>query len=53
MDTLPGDKHKITVEDAIEILRKSGLSVSKEQANEILSLLRIMAKIEVEQYLKR
>ena len=48
-----GDKKTITSEEAVEILRKSGMAVSKEQANEILKLLRILAKIEVELYLKR
>ncbi len=53
MENAPGSNNRITTEDAVDILRKSGLSVSKEQANEILTLLRILAKIEVEQYLKR
>jgi hypothetical protein len=53
MDNKPTDKKRITAEDAMAILRKSGLHVSMEQADEILALLRILAKIEVEQYLKR
>jgi len=53
MEKEPGDKKRITIDNAFEILNKSGMSVSKEQANEILTLLRILARIEVEQYLKR
>jgi len=53
MENKLGNKKTITSEDAVAMLRKSGMVVSKDQANEILALLRILAKIEVEQYLNK
>jgi hypothetical protein len=53
MENETGNKKTITTEDAVRILSDNGMSVSKEKANEILKLLRVLAKIEVEQYLKR
>jgi predicted Fe-Mo cluster-binding NifX family protein len=44
---------KITSEKAMEILKRNGLKVTVGQAQKILELLSVLAKIEVEQYLKR
>ena len=46
-------KRTITPEEAVEILRKSGLEVSIQDAKNILELLYILAKLEVDHYLKR
>jgi hypothetical protein len=46
-------KKKITPEEAVQILKKSGLDVSVEEAKNILQLLYILAKLEVDHYLKR
>ena len=40
-------------EKAVEMLKKKGMDVTVEQAKNILDLLYILAKLEVEQYLKR
>ena len=45
-------KSKITVERAIEMLGKRGLSVTQEQASEIIELLKALAKVEIDNYLK-
>ena len=46
-------KRKITPEQAVAILKKKGVHVTVEQAKNILELLYFLAKLEVDQYLKR
>jgi hypothetical protein len=47
------EKKNITPERAVEILRKSGMIVSIKEAKEILDLLTILAKLEVQKHLKK
>lgn len=47
------EKKYITPEKAVEILRKSGMIVTMKEAEEILHLLTILAKLEVQQQLKK
>ena len=51
MEQRPVEIKSITPERAVEMLRLSGLEVTTEQAREILALLSVLAKLEVEQYL--
>lgn len=44
---------RIKPEKAVEILKQKGFHVTVDQAKNILDLLYILAKLEVEQYLKR
>lgn len=44
---------KIAPEKAVEILKKSGLNVSVEQAKIILEMLNKLANIAVSQYLRK
>ncbi len=44
---------KIKPEQALELLRKSGLEISLEQATAILQFLQMMAGIMVMEYLKK
>jgi hypothetical protein len=44
---------RIKPEKAVEILKQKGFNVTIDQAKNILDLLYILAKLEVEQYLKR
>ena len=53
MDRLTAKKKKITPEEAVQILKKSGLEVTVHEAKNILELLYILAKLEVDHYLKR
>jgi len=45
------EKRNITPEQAIKILQKNGIEVNEKQAEEILELLFILAKLEVQNYL--
>lgn len=53
MDNKTAKKSKITPEEAAQILKKSGLEVTVQEAKNILELLYILAKLEVDHYLKR
>jgi hypothetical protein len=46
-------KSKITPEKAVEILKENGVQVTVDQAKNILELLYFLAKLEVDQYLKK
>lgn len=46
------EKRKITPEMAVKILRKNGIEIDEKQVAEVLDLLFILAKLEVENYLK-
>ncbi|MGY4539950.1 hypothetical protein ACVW0P_004391 [Mucilaginibacter sp. UYNi724] len=46
-------KKKITPEEAVQILKKSGLEVTVQEAKNILELLYILAKLEIDHNLKR
>ena len=47
------EMEKIPPEKAVEILKKSGLNVSIEQAKIILEMLNKLANIAVSQYLRK
>jgi hypothetical protein len=53
MDNSRGKKRKTTPEEAVQILKNSGLEVTIQEAKNILELLYILAKLEVDDYLKR
>jgi hypothetical protein len=53
MDNGTAKKKKITPEEAVQILKESGLEVTVQEAKNILELLYILAKLEVDHYLKR
>lgn len=53
MDNTKAKKRKITPEEAVQILKKSGLEVTVHEAKNILELLYILAKLEVDHYLKQ
>lgn len=53
MDGKPAKTRKIDAEEAVRILEKSGMKVTVKEAENILELLYILAKLEVDQYLKR
>lgn len=53
MGDIKAKKKRITPEEAVQILRKSGLEVNIQEAKNILELLYILAKLEVDHYLKR
>ncbi|WP_199561018.1 hypothetical protein [Mucilaginibacter hurinus] len=46
-------KRKITPEMAVKILAENGMQVTVDQAKNILELLYFLAKLEVDQYLKK
>jgi hypothetical protein len=52
MKTRLAKKKKISPEKAVTMLRKKGLYVTPSEAKNILELLYILAKLEVDQYLK-
>ncbi|MDB5062547.1 MAG: hypothetical protein JWP67_2390 [Mucilaginibacter sp.] len=52
MQTGSAKKRKITAEQAVKILREKGFEITVEEARNVLELLYILAKLEVDQYLK-
>ena len=48
LNTIP--RRNITTEKAVEILKKNGIEVNKEQAEKILDFMYFLAKLSVHQY---
>ncbi|MBD1385937.1 hypothetical protein IDJ75_11650 [Mucilaginibacter rigui] len=46
-------KIRISAEEAVNILAKNGMKVTISEAKNILDLLYLLAKLEVDHYLKR
>ena len=46
-------KNRISAEEAVNILAKNGMKVTTSEAKNILDLLYLLAKLEVDHYLKR
>ncbi|MEO6523517.1 MAG: hypothetical protein ABIN91_17675 [Mucilaginibacter sp.] len=47
------DKRRITTEKAIEVLARNGIQVTANKAEEILDLMYFLAKLIVDQHLKK